>query len=63
MANTDKKVKVKQIRSAIGRGKKQQATLKGLGLGKVGSEKVLVDTPAVRGMINQVSHMVEVQEV
>ena len=62
MANTDKKVKVKQIRSAIGRGKKQQATLKGLGLGKVGSEKVLVDTPAVRGMINQVSHMVEVQE-
>ncbi len=62
MANTDKKVKVKQIRSAIGRGKKQQANLKGLGLGKVGSEKVLVDTPAVRGMINQVSHMVEVQE-
>lgn len=62
MANADKKVKVKQIRSAIGRGKKQQATLKGLGLGKVGSEKVLVDTPAVRGMINQVSHMVEVQE-
>jgi len=62
MANADKKVKVKQIRSAIGRGKKQQATLKGLGLGKVGSEKVLIDTPAVRGMINQVSHMIEVQE-
>ena len=62
MANADKKVKVKQIRSAIGRGKRQQATLKGLGLGKVGSEKVLIDTPAVRGMINQVSHMIEVQE-
>lgn len=62
MANADKKVKVKQIRSAIGRGKKQQATLKGLGLGKVGSEKVLIDTPAVRGMINQVSHMIEVLE-
>lgn len=63
MTGADKKVKVKQIRSAIGRGKKQQATLKGLGLGKVGSEKVLIDTPAVRGMINQVSHMIEVQEV
>jgi large subunit ribosomal protein L30 len=62
MTGADKKVKVKQIRSAIGRGKKQQATLKGLGLGKVGSEKVLIDTPAVRGMINQVSHMIEVQE-
>ena len=63
MASADKKIKVKQTRSAIGRGKKQQATLKGLGLGKVGLEKILIDTPAVRGMINQVSHMIEVQEV
>ena len=63
MTGADKKVKVKQIRSAIGRGKKQQATLKGLGLGKVGSEKVLIDTPAVRGLINQVSHKHKVSEL
>ena len=37
-------------------------TLKGLGLGKIGREKVLLDTPEVRGMIKKVSHLVKVIE-
>ena len=55
-----KTVTVKQIGSAIGRPKDQGATLKGLGLGKMHKERTLEDTPAVRGMINKVAHLVRV---
>jgi len=55
-----KTVKVVQIGSAIGRKADQLATLKGLGLNKIGRERVLEDTPSVRGMINKVSHLVQV---
>lgn len=54
-------VKITQISSAIGRKKDQLATLKGLGLNKIGRTRELVDTPAVRGMINKVSHLVRVE--
>lgn len=53
-----KTLKVKQIGSAIGRKKDQLATLKGLGLNKMGRVRELEDTPCVRGMINKVSHLV-----
>ena len=56
----DKKLIVRQTGSPIRRPKDQHATLKGLGLGKIGRERELEDTPAVRGMIRKVSHMVEV---
>lgn len=57
----DKKMlTVRQTGSPIRRPKDQQATLKGLGLGKIGRTRELEDTPAVRGMINKVKHMVEV---
>ena len=61
MANK-KTVKVTQVRSSIGHGKEQIATLKGLGLNKVGRTSVLKDTPAVRGMINKVAHLIKVEE-
>ena len=57
-----KMVKVTQTASAIGRVKEQHATLVGLGLGKIRRSKVLEDTPAVRGMINKVSHLVSVED-
>ena len=57
------KVEVVQKGSSIGRSKKQLGTLAGLGLGKVGARKTLVLTPAVQGMIDKVSHMIEVNEV
>ena len=57
-----KTVTVRQTRSQARRPAVQEATLRGLGLGKIGREKVLEDTPAVRGMIRKVSHLIEVVE-
>ncbi len=63
MAKKAKKtVKVQQVRSAIRRPKDQQATLNGLGLTKMNKVRELEDTPAVRGMINKVAHLVRVIE-
>ncbi len=59
MAN--KTVKVTQVRSAIGRLPKHKATLRGLGLRRIGHTVELEDTPMVRGMINQVQYMVKVE--
>jgi len=56
----DKKVTVRQVRSGLGRKKDQIATLQGLGLGKLNRTRTLEDTPAVRGMIDKVKHLVEV---
>lgn len=53
-------LKVKQTKSAIGRLPKHKATLRGLGLRRIGHVRELEDTAAVRGMINQVYYMVEV---
>jgi len=41
--------------------KKQRATLTGIGLGKMDSTSIIEDTPATRGMIGKVSHLVEVE--
>jgi large subunit ribosomal protein L30 len=58
---TAKKVKVTQIGSPIGRENYQIATLKGLGLNKLRRSRVLEDTPAVRGMIARVNHLLLVE--
>lgn len=58
-----KTVRVTQIRSPIGRPKNQRATLTGLGLDKLNRTRVLEDTPAVRGMIEKVKHLVRVEDV
>ncbi|MEZ5986385.1 50S ribosomal protein L30 [Hyphomonas sp.] len=54
------KLTVRQTGSPIGRKPEQRQTLVGLGLNKVGRTKELEDTPAVRGMIRKVAHLVEV---
>lgn len=59
---TDKTVTVTQTGSTIGRKTYQAATLKGLGLGRIGRTKTLEDTPSVRGMIKAVSHLVKVED-
>ena len=59
---TKNTIKVKQIASGCGHLKSQIATLKGLGLGKLNKEKVLLDTPEIRGMINKVPHLVKIIE-
>ena len=57
----DKKtLTVKLVRSVAGTMQSHRATVRGLGLRKVNSTRVLEDTPAVRGMINKVSYLVQV---
>jgi large subunit ribosomal protein L30 len=60
MADSKKTVRVTQIGSAIRRTKDQRQTLIGLGLNKMHRTRELEDTPAVRGMINKVKHLVRV---
>ncbi len=62
MADKPGRVKVTQIGSPIGRRNDQRATLVGLGLNKMHRTRELEDTPAVRGMIDKVSHLVRVED-
>ena len=55
-----KKIKVKQISSSVRRQPYQNKNLIGLGLNKLNKTVELDDTPSIRGMINKVSHLVEV---
>jgi large subunit ribosomal protein L30 len=64
MAKTDKSktITVQQVASANRRPEHQTDTLKGLGLNKIRRTSTLQDTPAVRGMIAKVAHLVRVVE-
>ena len=62
MAAQKKTIKVTQIASPIGRTKDQRDTLVGLGLNKMHRTSELEDTPAVRGMITKVRHLVRIED-
>ncbi len=62
MADKKKTITVEQTGSPLRRPANQRATLVGLGLNKVNRRSTLEDTPAVRGMIRKVSHMVRIVE-
>ena len=55
-------IRVTQVGSPIGRPSDQRATLKGLGLNKMHRSRELEDTPAVRGMVNKVKHLVRLED-
>jgi large subunit ribosomal protein L30 len=55
------KLKVTQIRSTIGQSQKHGRTLRALGLGKIGRSVEHADSPQLRGMLRQVSHLVTVE--
>jgi large subunit ribosomal protein L30 len=55
-------LKIKKVKSEIGRPEKQRKVLRGMGLIKLNSTVTLVDTPQTRGMINKVIHLVSVEE-
>lgn len=57
-----KTITVTQKRSVIGRPQDQRATLKGLGLTRLHKTVTLENTPAVRGMIKKVIHLVEIEQ-
>ncbi len=58
-----KQVKIKWVKSAIGRSYKQKRTIRALGLTKLNHEVVKELTPQIEGMIRKVSHLVKVEEV
>jgi len=58
-----RRLKVTLKHSAIGRNELQLEHLKGLGLRRIGQSRELENTPAVRGMVKKVLHLVEVEEV
>jgi large subunit ribosomal protein L30 len=55
-------LKIKKVKSEIGRPEKQRKILRGMGLSKLNNTVTLVDTPQTRGMINKVIHLVSVEE-
>ena len=57
-----KRIRVRQVKSAIGYDRRQRATLRGLGLRRLDHRVEVEDTPAVRGMIRAVRHLVAVEE-
>ncbi len=54
-------IRVRQVKSGIGYAKDQRATLTGLGFRRLNQVVELEDTPAVRGMINKVCHLVRIE--
>ena len=59
---SEKTITVRQVRSSIGYKHDQRETLRGLRLLRMGAVSKVPDTPAVRGMINKVRHLVKIEE-
>ena len=59
----ERKLKITQIRSTIGRIKKQKETIKALGIRKLYQSVLHKDTPQIRGMIEKVKHLVGIEEI
>ena len=57
------RIRVTQLKSPIGRKPVQRKTLIGLGLNRIGRVSELEDTPAVRGMITRVQHLVSMEKI
>jgi large subunit ribosomal protein L30 len=57
------RIEITQLRSGIGRKTKHRATLRALGIKRHQHSVIQDDTPAIRGMVNQISHMVSVREI
>ena len=57
-----KKLKVTLVKSIYGQLKNHQATVRGLGLRKIGQTVEVIDTPQTRGMVRSATHLLKVQE-
>ena len=61
-ASGEERIRVRWVRSAIGFDRRQRATLRGLGLRRLHQTVELRDTPAIRGMIDKVRHLLAVED-
>jgi large subunit ribosomal protein L30 len=57
------KIRIKQVRSTIKKTQRQKRTIEALGLGKINKVVEHEATPQIKGMVNKVSHLVEVEEL
>lgn len=57
------KIKITQVRSVIGRKPQHKRTIEALGLGRIRKSVIHEDTPQIKGMVNSVSFLVEVEDV
>lgn len=62
MNASDRRIRITQVKSAIGYDRRQRATLRGLGIRRMHQTVELEDTPAVRGMIRSIPHLLKVEE-
>jgi large subunit ribosomal protein L30 len=62
MTGSDGTLRVRQVKSGIGYDRTQRATLKALGLGKLGRVREFPDNPQLRGMIAKIRHLVVIEE-
>ena len=62
MADKNTKLKITQVRSAVGRNVKQKKTLQALGIRRMNHSVVHVDSPQILGMIKKIEHLVTVEE-
>jgi len=62
MANEGKTLKIEQVKRPIGYNKKQREVLRGLGLRRIRHVVEREDSPAVRGMVKKISHLVRIVE-
>ena len=63
MAENTKTLRIKQVRSLIGRPQDQRDTVRSLGLRRINDVSEFADSPSVRGMIQKVRHLVTVEEI
>ncbi len=62
-ATGDKALRIVWVKSAIGYSQRQKATIRALGLHRLGDSVVHKDSPVIRGMLRKVQHLVRVEEV
>jgi large subunit ribosomal protein L30 len=59
----EKRLRITWVKSSIGHSRRQKATIRALGFKRLGQTVEQKDTPVIRGMVNKVGHLVEVEEV
>ncbi len=59
----EKQLRIRLVRSVIGRPRKHREVVKGLGLRRIDSQVVRRDCPEIRGMVNKIPHLLEVEEL
>jgi large subunit ribosomal protein L30 len=61
--SSEKKLRITWVKSSIGYSRRQKGTIRALGLRKLGDVVEQANTPVIRGMVDKVSHLVEVEEI